>query len=202
AAVPSRRPSAATSRRFAEALAGAGWPVVVTGGPQEIDLTATVAGAAAAGGRRGRIVDAGSRLTLPDLASVLAGAEVVIAPNTGPAHLAAAVGTPVVALHAPVVAFEQWGPYGVPRVRLGDQTAPCRSSRARVCPVPGHVCLDSIRPDEVVHAVRTLAPQDSDQPPDERQHDQQRRTEQRRDSPPSRTADHPTALRTPERLRP
>jgi ADP-heptose:LPS heptosyltransferase len=149
AAVIARRPSAGTTREAVQALLDDGWPVVVTGGSAETSLTREVA--------RPGALDAGGRLRLPELARVLDEAAVVVAPNTGPAHLAAAVGTPVVSLHAPVVASEQWGPYGTPTVRLGDQSASCRLTRARTCPVAGHPCLDTIRPDEVVDAVRRLA---------------------------------------------
>jgi hypothetical protein len=45
----------------------------------------------------------------------------------------------------------------VPVIMLGDQSADCRGSRARVCPVAGHPCLDSISPAEVVSAVTRLA---------------------------------------------
>ena len=88
---------------------------------------------------------------------MLAGADAVVVGNTGPAHLAAAVGTPVVSLFAPVVPATRWAPYRVPTVLLGDQQAPCRDSRARTCPVPGHPCLDSVTPDDVVVAVDKLA---------------------------------------------
>ena len=91
------------------------------------------------------------------LAAVLAGADVVVAPNTGAAHLAAAVGTPVVSLFAPVVPAVRWAPYGVPHRLLGRQDAACAGTRARVCPVPGHPCLDSIDPAEVVAAVAELS---------------------------------------------
>ncbi|MEU2122045.1 glycosyltransferase family 9 protein, partial [Nocardia niwae] len=80
----------------------------------------------------------------------------VLAPNTGPAHLAAAVGTPVVSLFAPVVPAARWAPYGVPVAMLGDQDAPCRGSRARECPVVGHPCLDSITPEQVVTVAEEL----------------------------------------------
>jgi heptosyltransferase III len=83
----------------------------------------------------------------------------VVVPNTGPAHLAAAVGTPVVSLFAPVVSAQQWGPYGVPHVVLGDQQAACRDTRIRTCTVLGHPCLTSIRPSEVVAAVAELRAQ-------------------------------------------
>jgi ADP-heptose:LPS heptosyltransferase len=82
---------------------------------------------------------------------------VVVAGNTGPAHLAAAVGTPVVSLFAPVVPAARWAPYGVPTVLLGDQGAPCAGTRARECPVPGHPCLASVTPETVVGAVAALA---------------------------------------------
>jgi ADP-heptose:LPS heptosyltransferase len=76
--------------------------------------------------------------------------------NTGPAHLAAAVGTPIVSLFSPVVPAERWRPYGVPQRLLGDQTAPCRGSRARVCPVPGHPCLAGVSAQAVVAAALDL----------------------------------------------
>ena len=60
---------------------------------------------------------------LAGLAAVLAGAGVVVVGNTGPAHLAAAVRTPVVSLFAPVVPAERWRPWGVPGTLLGDPSA-------------------------------------------------------------------------------
>ncbi|UKD56627.1 glycosyltransferase family 9 protein [Amycolatopsis sp. FU40] len=142
ASVPARSPSSVHSGRMVDALVQAGHRVVVTGAKPE-GSTADV--------------DLSGRTTLLELAAVLAGAEAVVAPNTGPAHLAAAVGTPVVSLFAPVVPAARWAPFGVPAALLGDQHAPCRGSRARTCPVPGHPCLDGIDPAEVVAAVEELA---------------------------------------------
>jgi ADP-heptose:LPS heptosyltransferase len=142
AAVPARR------RRAVRLLAQAGIPTVVTGGAGERELTAAVAGDEA--------LDLGGRTDLAQLAGVLAGASAVVVGNTGAAHLAAAVGTPVVSLFAPVVPAVRWRPYRVPHVLLGDQDAPCRGSRARMCPVPGHPCLARITPEHVVAAVRRL----------------------------------------------
>jgi ADP-heptose:LPS heptosyltransferase len=125
----------------------------VTGDAAERPLTAQVAGPP---GRA--VVDLGGRVELAGLARVLAGAEVVVVGNTGPAHLAAAVGTPVVSLFSPVVPAARWRPWGVPQVLLGDQEAACAGSRARICPVPGHPCLDAVPVAEVVAAVDRLAP--------------------------------------------
>lgn len=133
----------------AELLHGVGLRVVVTGGPGEQDLTARVAG------RHG--LDLGGRTDLAELAAILAGAAAVVVGNTGAAHLAAAVGTPVVSLFAPVVPARRWRPYRVPHVLLGDQEAACRDSRARDCPVSGHPCLSDVDPVQVLQAVRRLA---------------------------------------------
>lgn len=148
AAVPARAWPAESHARTVRALRERGLRVFVTGGAAEAPLTAAVAGDDA--------IDLGGRLDLPALAGVLAGAGVLIAGNTGPAHLAAAVGTPVVSLFAPVVPAVRWAPYRVPVELLGDQSAPCRGSRARVCPVPGHPCLAGVTPDRVVLATLRL----------------------------------------------
>jgi ADP-heptose:LPS heptosyltransferase len=129
-------------------LAELGFSVVVTGGPAERELTAYVAD--------GEGEDLGGLLDLEELAGVLAGADAVVVGNTGPAHLAAAVGTRVVSLFAPTVPAIRWAPYGVQKVLLGDQAAPCRNSRALECPVPGHPCLTSVQPRDVVAAVLAL----------------------------------------------
>ncbi|MCW2134599.1 glycosyltransferase family 9 protein [Arthrobacter sp. VKM Ac-2550] len=148
AAVPARAWPPLHHAAAVELLIAAGYRVVVTGGPAETELTATVAGPDA--------LDLGGRTDLHSLAGVLAGASAVVTGNTGPAHLAAAVGTPVVSLFAPVVPAVRWAPYKVPLELLGDQNAPCRLSRARVCPVPGHPCLSGVEPEEVVAAVQRL----------------------------------------------
>src|SRR3712207_9331897 len=90
------------------------------------------------------------------MAALLDGAAAVVVGNTGPAHLAAAVGTPVVSPFSPVVPAVRWAPYGVPTVLLGDQDAPCRLTRARECPVPGHPCLASVTAADVVAAVEKV----------------------------------------------
>ena len=131
-----------------ELLEGAGYRVVVTGGRGERRLTATVAGPSA--------LDLGGRTDLKTLAGVLAGAKALVTGNTGPAHLAAAVGTPVACLFSPVVPAIRWAPYGVPLEILGDQNAPCRLSRATDCPVPGHPCLSSVAPEQLLDAVERL----------------------------------------------
>jgi histidinol-phosphate phosphatase family protein len=148
ASVPARACPPERCCEIVAALASAGRRVLVTGAPDERELTASVAGRAG--------VDLGGRTDLGQLAAVIAGARCAVVANTGPAHLAAAVGTPVVSLFAPTVPFGQWGPYRVPWVRLGDAAAVCRNTRATTCPVSDHPCLSTVDPSEVVAAVATL----------------------------------------------
>jgi ADP-heptose:LPS heptosyltransferase len=149
ASVPARACPPERCAAIVAALADSGRDVLVTGGSGERDLTAYVAGSVGQ--------DRGGGTDLAELARLISGADALVAGNTGPAHLAAAVGTPVVSLFAPTVPFGQWGPYQVPTVRLGEQLAACRDTRAVQCPVAGHPCLSRIDPADVVAAVDTLA---------------------------------------------
>jgi ADP-heptose:LPS heptosyltransferase len=152
ASVPARAWSPERHRELVELLVAEGRRVVVTGSPEEVALTARVAPS------RPEVLDLGGRMSWRVLAEVLAAADAVVAGNTGPAHLAAAVGTPVVSLFAPVVPAARWRPWRVPQVLLGRQDAPCAGSRARLCPVPGHPCLEDVTAEEAARAVRSLAP--------------------------------------------
>lgn len=148
--------SAAPARTLAPAvwrdvvlLAGSrGFDVVVTGGERERDLAGFVAGHDAV---------AAVTTTLAELASLAASAAVVACGNTGPMHLAAAVGRPVVVPWAPTVPTARWAPWGVPHVLLGDSGIVCRDCRAVVCPLPGQPCLAGVRPGAVVDAALSLA---------------------------------------------
>jgi ADP-heptose:LPS heptosyltransferase len=150
ASVPARAWSPAANAALVDALVGAGRRVVVTGSPAEVDLAGRVAGSGA--------VNLAGATDLAGLAAVLAGADAVVVGNTGPAHLAAAVGTPVVSLFAPTVPSTRWAPWGVPTVLLGDQDIACAGCRARTCPVGGHPCLSSVPVSAVVGAVDRLTP--------------------------------------------
>jgi ADP-heptose:LPS heptosyltransferase len=152
ASVPARGWWPERAAALVDELVDEGWPVAVTGAPSEAGLTEAVAGPP-----RARVVDLGGATDLAGLAGVLDGAAVVVSGNTGPAHLAAAVGTPVVSIFAPVVPAARWRPWGVPVALLGDQDVPCAGCRARVCPIEGQPCLAPVTVDAVLTAVEQLA---------------------------------------------
>jgi ADP-heptose:LPS heptosyltransferase len=148
ASVPARAWAPERNAALVRALARSGRAVVVTGATAEAELTAGVAGADG--------LDLGGRTTLGELAEVLAGAACVVVGNTGPAHLAAAVGAPVVSLFAPTVPPARWRPWRTPHELLFREV-PCAGCRARACPVPGHPCLGDVAVEDVLGAVERLA---------------------------------------------
>jgi ADP-heptose:LPS heptosyltransferase len=152
ASVPARAWGAERNAGLVRALVAAGRRVVVTGAPGEEALTARVSGRPSE-----RVADLGGRTSLAELAEVLASARCVVVGNTGPAHLAAAVGTPVVSLYAPTVPAVRWRPWRVPHELLYADV-PCAGCRARNCPVAGHPCLGEVTVDDVLAAVARLAP--------------------------------------------
>lgn len=87
---PSRRWPVSRFRDLVARLTAKGLRVVVFGGPAELNLSAE---AAAGGG-----IDLGGRTDLPLLAAGLAECELVVSNDSGPLHLAAAVGTRTVSL--------------------------------------------------------------------------------------------------------
>jgi len=153
ASVPARAWSPERNAALVDALASQGRRVAVTGAPDERALTARVAGP-----RRPGVADLGGVLDLSGLAEVIRGAEAIVVGNTGPAHLAAAVGTPVVSLFAPTVPPARWRPWRVAHELLFVDV-PCAGCRARVCPVAGHPCLEGVGVEDVAAALGRLAPQ-------------------------------------------
>jgi ADP-heptose:LPS heptosyltransferase len=149
ASVPARAWSPERNATLVAALAREGHRVLVTGGPGEKALTARVAGAYG--------TDLGGATSMGELAEIVAGADCIVVGNTGPAHLAAAVGTPVVSLFAPTVPAARWRPWRVPHELL-HVDVPCAGCRARTCPVPGHPCLEGVGVGEVLAAVGRVAP--------------------------------------------
>jgi ADP-heptose:LPS heptosyltransferase len=151
ASVPARAWAPERWVELVEGLDAEGRRTVVTGSPGERALTRAVASASP------EAVDLGGRTSLGDLAEVVAAADALVCGNTGPAHLAAAVGCPVVSLFALTVPPVRWRPWGVPHELLAIEV-PCANCRARVCPVPGHPCIDAVGAGEALAALARLAP--------------------------------------------
>jgi lipopolysaccharide heptosyltransferase II len=92
-------------------------------------------------------------LNLAELAALLEAAPLLIANNTGPVHLAAAVGCPVVDLYA--LTNPQHGPWMVPH-RVLSHDVECRWCYRSVCPQGHNDCIARIEPKAVVQAALEL----------------------------------------------
>jgi ADP-heptose:LPS heptosyltransferase len=103
---------------------------------------------------RAQVTTAAGSLAFPAFCALIESAEVVVTNNTGPMHMAAALGTPVVALFALTNPPEQWGPWRVPHRMLWHEV-PCRLCYSRICPTT-HDCLRQVAPRQVVDAVTNL----------------------------------------------
>jgi lipopolysaccharide heptosyltransferase II len=123
-------------------------PVAFTGGPGDRDAAAsarTAAGAAA-------VRDLVGATSLRELLALARRARLFVGCDTGPMHLAAAVGTPVVALFGPADPART-GPYGAGHrvVRTPPACAPCNR---KTCNQPRHACMEDVTVAQVLAAAR------------------------------------------------
>ena len=145
ASAPSRRWPAERFGAAAERIATqSGRAVVFTGDADEQPLI----DAARAVMTQPSISLAG-RLDLGQLGALIEGADLLVANNTGPVHLAAALGTPVVDLYA--LTNPQHTPWQVPS-RVLSHDVPCRNCLKSVCPQGHHGCLLGVEPEPVASA--------------------------------------------------
>lgn len=126
----------------------AGWPVVLTAAPDPAELDLVEAIQARLRPRGGAESLAG-QLSLKDLAALTARARLFVGVDSAPMHMAAAVGTPTVALFGPS-GDRQWGPWGVPMRVVSSASHPCRPCGIDGCG-GGKVsdCLMSLGVDQV-----------------------------------------------------
>jgi len=92
-------------------------------------------------------------LNLAECAALVAQAPLLISNNTGPVHIAAAVGTPVVDLYA--LTNPQHTPWMVPQ-RVLNHEVPCKYCYKSICPEKHHDCLRLVPPEAVVRAACEL----------------------------------------------
>lgn len=140
--------AAALARRY-------GTAPLVTGGPGEAALVRAVIDAS---GDRARGL--AGRLSLGGLAALFCRARLVIATDSGPLHLAALVGAPVVGLYGPAdpLEFGPWCPEGRRRVvRAGLACSPCRNLAGPPCGEPVEPrCIREIEVGDVLDAAADL----------------------------------------------
>jgi len=93
------------------------------------------------------------RTNFRQLASLLKKVDVLISSSTGPMHLAAALGTPTVAIFCPIFAAGpiRWGPRGDGHEVILPPVPICFKCKPRRCPY--YDCMDKIKAEEIVRRV-------------------------------------------------
>jgi heptosyltransferase-2 len=135
----------------ADALDAQGVRVVLCGGPGDRDAFAAFRAAT-----RARVAADLSFLPLDALAAAIARVDLLIACDSGPVHLATAVGTPVLALFGPTSTM-RWGPPPPGRaLSLDLACAPCSNHGGDYCPEGHHRCLGDLAPQAVLASAREL----------------------------------------------
>ena len=149
ASAPSRRYPAEYFAEAARVLTVQhGVTIILTGSTEERPLIEEIQARAGA-----PLHSLAGELSLIDLAALIQSARLLLTNNTGPAHLAAAAGTPVVDLYA--LTNPQHTPWLVPqRVLFSD--VPCRYCYKSICPQGHHDCLRRVSPAQVVDAALAL----------------------------------------------
>ncbi len=149
ASSPTRQWPAASYAAVGDALSADGWTVVVTGVPAERATSAEVTARMSA-----PAVDLTGATGLGGLAALLRDCVVLVANDTGTAHVAAAVGarSVVVFLAGDPVRWAHRGP----RHRAVAATVPCAPCPHLACPIDFR-CARSVPPEAVLTAARLLA---------------------------------------------
>jgi heptosyltransferase-2 len=130
---------------LARGLLAAGFDVATVGAAASLPVEERVAARAGPG----ILLAVGRTDDLASLVGILARASLVVSNDTGPMHLAAALGTPVLALFGasdPAVS----APLGRGTRRVIYDPEPCSPCFLRECAVPGHPCLVKVSAERVL----------------------------------------------------
>lgn len=131
----------------AEKLGQTGASVVFTGSPGDFPVTEEMVKRAS---KHGRVLNLAGKTNLRELAAVFSAADLVLSTDTGPMHLAAAVGAPLVALFGPTAPWRT-GPYGKGPTVLRKDIG-CSPCFKKSCPTME--CMKSISVRDVMEAVK------------------------------------------------
>jgi ADP-heptose:LPS heptosyltransferase len=136
--------------RFAElgqrVLANFAVDTVIVGGSLEESMGEALTAQWGAG------INAAGRFTVAETTALLSMTHLLITLDTGPMHVAAALGRECVALFSGIDSVGKWDPMGTGHVII-RHSVPCAGCRQTVCSVPGHPCMTNISVDDVWEAV-------------------------------------------------
>jgi heptosyltransferase-2 len=159
-----------TKKRLVGINAGARWPAKNWGAPRLLTLASSLAtehdviifgdtqDAPHWRATPAPLVNTVGQLTLVQLAALIQQCDVLVTADSGPMHLATAVGVPVVALFGPTHPCLGFTPLGERNIVIRKDTvcSPCSLHGRKPCAWPERTCLDSITVEEVREAVERV----------------------------------------------
>jgi lipopolysaccharide heptosyltransferase I len=139
---------AAVGRRLREV---SGASIFLVGGPADAEACAAVEKEMG-----GEVTNLAGRTTLPELGGILKQMNLLVANDSGPVHMAAAVGTPALVVFGPTDP-QRTGPYGEGH-KVASARLPCQPCFSRHCRRDDIACLAGVTPEHVSElAVEMLA---------------------------------------------
>lgn len=128
---------------------------------RELDLQVAIIGSGAErpiadqirAGMKSQTAVLNGKTSLETLIGVLAESSLMITNDSGPMHIAAALGIPTVAIFGPTDEINT-GPFG-PRTRVVKHAVECSPCLLRDCPID-HRCMNAVTVDEVCRAAKEL----------------------------------------------
>ncbi len=103
---------------------------------------------------KAKIVNLAGKTSLAELVALIEGARVLVGPDSGPGHIAGAVGTPHITLFGPTPCVRN-APRGSEALTLTANVG-CAPCKRRVCPGLGKVCMKLLRPEMVLEKMRQV----------------------------------------------
>jgi O-antigen biosynthesis protein len=130
--------------------------IAVLGGSDDSELIARLLSRSECGAD---VINLAGQLNLAEIPSLLSRSVLFVGNNSGPHHIAAALGIPTVGIHSGVVDATEWGPMG-PRaiaVRRRMSCSPCFLEKPSDCQ-RGMACLTGISIADVFRVCQRLLP--------------------------------------------
>ena len=128
--------------------------LIIVGSPGEEDITSSILSLVKS---RDKVFSVVGKLKLSELPSLLMASSLFVGNNSGPHHLAAALGVPTLGIHSGVVDAIEWGPLGpnAAAIRRAMSCSPCYLEKPEYC-TRGLACLKTLRPADVFAMCRRL----------------------------------------------
>lgn len=117
--------------------------IFILGGPDDMEVCGEIEKAL-----NGKIVNMAGKTTLAETGGILKEMDLLIANDSGPVHMAAAVGTPALVIFGPTDPART-GPFGDGH-RIAGTSLPCQPCFSRTCGQEGIPCLSGVTPERVV----------------------------------------------------